>query len=197
MNSSSAFQMTVDILGSRYGPVAQFFNAAAAAYLEVFMSLFGFCLSGIYFLGPVIPLTGLGFWESRSLVDICSAASRLSPEYWIRHPAECEVLAYSLFENFVYSLASLHWGLLLCYVMYRCLTLLRQSIAALFSQGRAERGRLGYCGRDHIKATFGPFVRQMTAESIGTDHKWIEIYDTVKVKNPVSDLGCAYSVVQD
>ena len=201
MNSSSAFHLSVKILGSQYGPIARFFNAVAAAYLNVFVSLFGYCLSSIYFLGPIIPFTGIGFWESRSIIDICSQTSRLPPEYWLRNENECNALVFGLFENFAYSLASLHWSIILLYVIYWVYGVARNTTQKIFHSvlglphGRVQRHRGN--GRLLEDAALPALAYEMAPEPVGADGERLLVDYAVKVKHPVRDFGSADGVVED
>lgn len=202
MNSTSAFHTTLIMLGKQYGIGAQFLNGFAGAYLDFFITVFGYSLSCIYFMGPGIPWTKLGFWESRSSIDICSQSSNLPPEYWFSHQDECAALVFGLFENFVIVLASLLWCIVILYASYwtaSSLWLLTNSVFAVaVTKRRRKRGSAGRRMQiEYPAAPFPALAGEMLSKPVGPHDKGLQVHDAVKVKDAVSDLGGANSVVQD
>ena len=202
MNATSAFHTTLDIIGKQYGYGSHVFNMVAEAYLGFFVTLFGYSLSCIYFMGPAIPWTKLGFWESRSSIDICSQSSNLPPEYWFGHRDECDALVYGLFENFVIVLASFLWciciisaGLWATKLAYTQISLVFPAAAA---KRRSKRGSMGR--RMQIEYTVAPFpalATEVLPKFIATNDKRFQVHDAIKIKNSVGNLGGADCVVED
>lgn len=199
MNVSSAFHTTLDIIGKQYGYGAHIFNLVAEAYLGFFVTLFGYSLSCIYFMGPAIPWTKLGFWESRSSIDICSQSSNLPPEYWFRHQDECDALVYGLFENFVVVLASLLWCICIITAGFWAMKFAITSVfPAAVAKRRSKRGSMGR--RMQIEYTVAPFpalAAEVLPKPVAANDKWLQVDDAIKIKNPVGDLGGANGVVKD
>ena len=198
--NSTAFQMAVRQMGLRYGAPARFVNALASGFNSLFATLFGYSLSCLYFFGPMVPFTSFGFWENRNLLEICSQQSRLSPEYWLLHRDDCETFVYGMFENFLSSVSSVYWSIILCYTVAKLLGLvlrLSSSLVAWTGSSLVPIYASLERGTGKTVGLFGALGRQVAPEAVVANHKALEIHYPVKVEDPVRNLGGADCVVQD
>lgn len=79
-----------------FGPVEN----ASLLFSGLYNAFFLQPLAKLYLLGPSIN-NNIGFWQGKSLIDICAEITQTSSVFWQNHPSQCFTIVENRFFGFV------------------------------------------------------------------------------------------------